>query len=122
MRKKTKEKKTKWLVKQNLIEECAAIKWQQLPRGADGPAANLFVYKKAPLNALALSKPKPCQQGLVDTSLASTFLHKFNVATTGMVKDDVANQCSFELDYMPGSQCASKREGGGDTKRDLHLN
>ena len=65
-------------------------------------------------------KPKPCQQGLVDTSLASTFLHKFNVATTGMVKDDVANQClhcystivSFELDYMPGSQCASKREGG----------
>ena len=59
-------------------------------------------------------KPKPCQQGLVDTSLASTFLHKFNVATTGMVKDDVANQCSFELDYMPGSQCASKREGGVD--------
>ena len=82
---------------------------------ADGAAANLFVYKKAPLNALALCpKPKPCQQGLVDTSLASTFLHKFNVATTGMVKDDVANQCitSFELDYMPGSQCASKREGG----------
>ena len=47
-------KQNLWLVEQNLIEECAAIKWQQLPRGADGPAANLFVYKKAPLNALAL--------------------------------------------------------------------
>ena len=34
------------------IEECAAIKEKQLgttQRGADGAAANLFVYKKAPL-------------------------------------------------------------------------
>ena len=40
------------LVEQPAIEECAAIKEEQLAtqrRGADGAAANLFVYKKAPL-------------------------------------------------------------------------
>ena len=58
-----------WL--SNPIEECAAIKEHQLPmyrgggEGADGAAANLFVYKKTPPTVRSRSpmlcpKPKPC--------------------------------------------------------------
>ena len=45
------------------LRNAGAIK-AQLPRGADGAAANLFVYKKAPPNAHPCSRvapnPQPC--------------------------------------------------------------